>query len=75
MRYRRLAGIRALVDCRQSQHSHQALHPLAVDVMALGRQPCRHSAGAIIGPSQILPVDQRHDRKILRADLGRFAVD
>jgi hypothetical protein len=40
----RLARIRALVDRRQSQQPHQALHPLAVDPMALGRQPCRHPA-------------------------------
>jgi hypothetical protein len=32
----RLARIRALVDRCQSQQPHQTLHPLAVDVMALG---------------------------------------
>src|SRR5206468_7917677 len=29
----------------------------------------------VIGPSQILPVDQRHDREILGADLGPLPVD
>jgi hypothetical protein len=70
----RLARIRALVDRRQPQQPHEALHPLAVDVMALGRQPCRHSARAIIGPRQIVPINQRHNRKILRADLGQLAI-
>jgi len=42
--------------------------------MTLGRQPRRHSARAIIGPGQILPIDQRHDRQILGIDLGRLAV-
>src|SRR5271156_5744214 len=67
-------SIRALVDRRQSQQPHEALHPLAVDVMALDRQPCRHPARAIIGPRQIVPINQRHNRKILRADLGQLAV-
>src|SRR5438045_1085608 len=42
--------------------------------MALGRQPCRHPARAIIGPGQIVPIDQRHNRKIVGADFGRLAV-
>jgi hypothetical protein len=61
-------------DRRQSQQPHQVLHPLPVDAMALGRQPCRHPARSIIGPGQIMPIDQRHNRKFLRADRGRRAV-
>src|SRR5438132_743421 len=41
---------------------------------SLGRQPCRHPARAIIGPGQIVPIDQRHNRKSLCADLRRLAV-
>jgi hypothetical protein len=41
----------------------------------LGRQPCRHSARAVIGPGQILPIDQRHDRAILLADRSPLAVN
>jgi hypothetical protein len=70
----RLAGVRALVDRRHSQQPHQPPDPFAVHRMTLGRQPRRHPARAIIGPSQILPIDQRHDRQILRPDLGRFEV-
>ena len=42
--------------------------------MALGRQPRRHPARAVIRPGQVLPIDQRHDRAVLLADLGRLAV-
>src|ERR1700692_1130784 len=30
---------------------------------------------AVIRPGQVLPIDQRHDRAVLLADLGRPAVD
>jgi hypothetical protein len=70
----RRSRLPALVDCGQSQQPHQALHPLAVDVMALGRQPCRHPPRTVIGPGQIVPIDQRHNRKILRADLSRLEI-
>jgi hypothetical protein len=43
--------------------------------MALHRQPCRHPPRAVIGPRQILPIDQRHDRTVGAADLGWPAVD
>jgi hypothetical protein len=70
-----LLVFRALIDRRQPQQPHQALDPFAIDDMALGRQPRRHPPRAVIGPSQILPIDQRHDRNILGADLGRLPVD
>jgi hypothetical protein len=69
------ARVRALVDRYQPEQPHQPLDPFAVHHMALGRQPRRHAARAIIGPSQIMPVDQPHDREILGADLGRLPVD
>jgi hypothetical protein len=75
VRRRGLVGVRALVDCNQPQQPHQPLDPFAVDEVSLGRQPRRHAAGAVIRPSQVLPVDQRHDREILGADLGRLPVD
>jgi hypothetical protein len=71
----RLARVRALVDRHQAQQPHQALDPFAIDDMALSRQPRRHPARAIVGPGQIVPIEQRHNRKILRADLGRLSVD
>jgi len=71
----RFARVRAWIDRHQSQQPHQASDPFAIDDMALRRQPRRHPPRAVIGPSQILPIDQRHDRKILGADLGRLAVD
>ena len=43
--------------------------------MTLGCQPRRHPARTVIGPGQILPIDQRYDRTVLLADLGRFAID
>jgi hypothetical protein len=43
--------------------------------MASGRQPRQYATRAIIGPGQILPIDQRHDRNIRRADeAGMFVV-
>jgi hypothetical protein len=71
----RFAGVWSLVDRHQPHQPHQALHPFAVHHVALGRQPRRHAARAVIGPGQILPVDQHHDRKIRLADLGRPPVD
>jgi len=44
--------------------------PFAVHWMILGRQPCHHPARAIVGPRQILPIDRRHDRLILRTGLA-----
>src|SRR5438045_6436325 len=43
--------------------------------MALGRQPCCHPSRAVVRPRQVLPIDQRHDRAVFLADLGRLAVD
>jgi hypothetical protein len=71
----RLARVRPLVNRNQAGEPHQAPDPFAVDDMALGRQPCRHPPRAIIGPRQVLPIDQRHDRAVFLADLGRPAVD
>jgi hypothetical protein len=71
----RLAGVQALVDRHQPHQTHEPLDPLAVDQVTLGRQPCRHPARAVIRPGQILPVDQRHDRTVLLADLGRPPID
>jgi hypothetical protein len=42
----------------QSHQPHQAPDPFAVDPIASGRSPRRDPARAIIGPSQILPIDQ-----------------
>jgi hypothetical protein len=75
VRRRRLARVRALVNRNQPQQPHQPLHPLAIDHVTLGRKPRRHPARAVIGSSQILAVDQRHDCKILGADLGRLPVN
>lgn len=72
---RRLARVRALVDRDQPQQPHQPLHPLAIDDVTLGGQPRHHPARAVIGPSQILPVNQSHDRQILGADFGRLPVN
>jgi len=52
-----------------------AVDPLAVDRVALGCQPRRHAARAVIRPSQILPIDQRHDRAVIVIDRGRLPVD
>ena len=71
----RLARIRPLVDRHQAGEPHQTLDPFAVDDMALGRQPRRHPPRTVIRPDQVLPIDQRHDRAVLFADLGRPAVD
>src|ERR1700719_3498465 len=71
----RFARVRAWIDRHQSQQPHQASDPFAIADRALRRHPRRHPPRAIIRPSQILPIDQRHDRKILGADLGRLPVD
>jgi hypothetical protein len=72
---RRFARVRPLVDRHQPHQPHQPLDSFAVDQVALRRKPCRHPARAVIRPRQILPVDQRHDRAVLLADLGRSAID
>jgi hypothetical protein len=54
--------------------SSRASDPLAVDSVPLPRQPRRHPAQAVIGSGQVLPIDQRHDRAVLLADLGWPAV-
>src|SRR6266478_4951088 len=73
--HRWLARARSLVDRHQAGEPHQALDPFAVDDMALGRQPRRHPPRAVIRPGQVVPIDQRHDRAVFCADLGRPAVD
>src|SRR5467141_2223969 len=75
VRGRPLTRVRPLIDRHQPDQPHQSLHPLAVDRVALGCQPRRHAARAVIRPSQILPIDQRHDRQILVTDRGRLPVD
>jgi hypothetical protein len=35
------------------------------------RQPCRHPTRAVIRPGEIGPVDHRHDRTVVLADLGQ----
>jgi hypothetical protein len=69
------ARVRALVDRHQPDEPHQAPDPFAIDQMALGCQPRRHPARAVIGPGQILPIDQRHDGAIHLADRGRLTID
>jgi hypothetical protein len=73
--HRRLARVRPPVDRYQAGQPHQALDPFAVDDMALGRQPRRHPPRTVIRPDQVLAIDQRHDRAVLLADLGRPAVN
>jgi hypothetical protein len=75
VRGRCLAGVRPLVDRHQTHEPHQPLSPLAIDRMSLRCQPRRHAARPVERPSQILAVDQRHDRAIFVADLDRAAVD
>ena len=70
-----LARARSLIDRHPRHEPPQTLDAFAIDQVTLGDQPCRHPARAVIGPSQILPIDQHHDRKILLADLGRPPVD
>ena len=71
----RFARVRAWIDRYQSQQPHQASDPFAIDDMALRRQPRRHPPRAVIRPSQILPIDQRHHCKICGVHLGRLPVD
>jgi hypothetical protein len=63
------------VDRHQRHQSHQAPDSLTVDQVTLGSQPRCHPARTVVGPGEILPIDQRHDRAILLADISRFAVD
>jgi hypothetical protein len=71
----RLAGVGARVDRHQPHEPHQPLHPLAVHRVPLGGQPRRHAARPVVGPCQILAVDQRHELEIVGADRARAAVD
>ena len=48
------------IDRHEAGEPHQALHPFAVDDMALGRQPRRHPPRAIILTRQVQPIEQRH---------------
>src|SRR5262249_17291483 len=55
--------------------SPRARPPLGIADRPLGRHPCCHPPRAVIRPRQVLPIDQRHDRAVFLADLGRLAVD
>jgi hypothetical protein len=44
---------------------HEALHALAIDVMALTAQPIRHLSGAEEWRTQVLLIDQAHEHQIL----------
>src|SRR5207237_1140166 len=57
-----------------SSASTQASAP-SVFAMALGGQPRRHPARTVVGPGQILPIDQHHDCMLLLADRRRLAVN
>jgi hypothetical protein len=70
-----LAGIWAPGDRHQSDQPHQASDALTIDQVTLGRKPRCHPARTVIGPGEILPIDQRQDRTVLLVDLGRFAID
>ena len=50
----------AIGDCRRLQQPHQALDPYAIDV-AWSRQSRRYPARAMIGPGQMLLINQRQD--------------
>ena len=75
MRWCRPAGARALVDRRQSHALHQALHPLAIDRVALRLKPCRHPPRAVKRSAQILAVDERHQLQFVGADLDPLIVE
>ena len=70
-----LTRARSLIDRHQRHEPHQTLDAFAIDQVTPGGQPRRHPTRTIIGPGQILPIDQRHDRAVLLTDLGRLAVD
>src|SRR5205814_2396816 len=70
-----LARARSLIDRHQRHEPHQTLHAFAIDEMALGGQPRRHPARTVVGPGQILPIDQHHDCMLLLADRRRLAVN
>ncbi len=71
---RRPARARALGDRLESHELHQALHPLAIDHVALLAQPGCYPPRAIKGRPQVLPVDERHQLKLVGAELDRPVV-
>jgi len=71
----RPTGAWALVDCRQSHPLHQALHPLAIDRMALGLKPCCHPPRAVERSAQVLAVDKRHQFQFVGAGRDRPIVE
>src|SRR5271163_2837546 len=75
MRWCRSAGARALVDRRQSHALHQALHPLAVDGMALGLKPGRHPPRAVKRSAQVLAVEQRHQLQFVGVNRRRLIIE
>lgn len=56
----RLAQLWFWIDCLQSHDSHQSLHTLAVDHLALANQPLGQAAAAHVRMGCVLLVQQPH---------------
>src|SRR5262249_18188914 len=72
---RGLARVWPLIDRHHPGEPHQTPDPFTVGDMTLGGEPRCHSSRAIIRPRQILPINQRHERAVFLADLGRPPVN
>jgi hypothetical protein len=71
----RLAGLRRLVDRRQTDLAHQPPNPLAAHAPALAAQVPRHLAGAIPRRFHERLIDDAHQLEVLEALASGLSVE